>query len=755
MAKKDNINSNGIVSRMINTVKDSIGNIYKNTYYNQNADSINLDNVKRDLSSSIDKIMANNYDSVGDISISTVYSRLQQKYNKSTVSSMKELDNMFNDRNITDNLLMNNYMDNKCIKDYDDEIDLLCKHMPQLQDALDAKKDNVLSADHFSKDFINTVNTTNLTPEAQYLERIKYLKDKYNLIEEFENIYDRAAKYGEQFVYIVPYDKVLTGLMRDKDSKCIVTPGFYSEAVEYIQENTFNMGITIDNNKVQITAESGNISDTSNTLGEDVFKDNTVPNINLKLNVSGILESVVQEKSTIEKFNSKLSSKEYSKYVTDTFRTGGKTQRNKDLEAPDGITDYSMENRNDPIKVPGCVFKLLDRERIIPIYIDDLCLGYYYIEFDLAEMTTNTFTTDVFSKNKYGVSGVGQNVNTKLNNDKLLMYISGQMSRFIDKQFIEANKDISKEIYMILKANDELYNKKNLNIKATYIPPKDITHVYFKKDPDTHRGISDLDLSIIPAKYYTALNQANTLGILTRGQDKRIYYVKQNIDTNISQTLLNTINQIKKSNFGSRELTNIKTLLNITGRYNDYVVPMGGSGDSPLNVEVMQGQNIDPKTELLQQFEEMAISATDVPYDYIQGRRQTDFATRLTMTNGKFIRICYKRQGLCNRFFGKMITKLYQSEYEEKEIIEVILPPPAFLNTSNVAQMIEITSTEVDQIVQMQLGYDDDDKKKQIFSKNIKRHYLSTYLDMSTIDKIQKESELEYAKLNNPETQEQ
>lgn len=754
MAKKNDINSNGIISRMINTVKNSIGNIYKNTYYNQNTDSINLDNVKRDLSSSIDKIMSNNYDSVGDISISTVYSRLQQKYNKSNSSSMKELDNMFNDRNITDNLLMNNYMDNKSIKDYDDEIDLLCKHMPQLQDALDAKKDNVLSADHFSKDFINTVNTTNLTPEAQYLERIKYLKDKYNLIEEFENIYDRAAKYGEQFVYIVPYNKVLTGLMKDKDSKCIITPGFYSEAFkesEYIQENIFNMDITIDNTSIKIVTESGKIVNDKNTLGEDIFKDNTVPNINLQLNVSGIIESVVQEKSTIDKFSNKMSSKEYTKYVTDTFRTGGKTRRNKELEAPDGITDYSMENREDKIQVPGCVFKLLDRERIIPIYIDDLCLGYYYIEFDLAEMTTNTFTTDVFSKNKYGVTGIGQNVNTKLNNDKLLMYISGQMSRFIDKQFIEANKDISKEIYMILKANDELYNKKNLNIKATYIPPEDITHVYFKKDPKTNRGISDLDLSIIPAKYYTALNQSNTLGILTRGQDKRIYYVKQNIDTNISQTLLNTINQIKKSNFGSRELTNIKTLLNVTGRYNDYVVPMGGSGDSPLNVEVMQGQNIDPKTELLQQFEEMAISATDVPYDYIQGRRQTDFATRLTMTNGKFIRICYKRQGLCNRFFGKIITKLYQSEYEEKEIIEVILPPPAFLNTSNVAQMIEITANEAEQIVQMELAHEDDDKKKLIFAKNLKRHYLSTYLDMATIDKIKKDSELEYAKLTNPE----
>lgn len=748
MPKNDKQKSNSFISRTIDVVKNSIQNIYRNTYYNQMTDSLNLDAVKKDLTSSIDRIMDNNYNNVGDVSISSIYSRMQQRYNKSNNSTMKELDNIFNDRNITDSLLMGNYMDNKIIKDYDDEIDLLLEHMPQLQDALDAKKDNVLSADHFSKDFINTENLTNLTPDAQYQERIKYIKEKYNLLEEFETIYENTAKYGEQFVYIVPYNKTLNILMRDKDTKCVVTPGFYSEAYsesEYIRENTFNAEININSDNIEFISESSTIISNKNELDDSVFKDNTIGNINLKFNTTGVLEQVVQEKATIERFNTKLSSEKYTKYVMDTFRKGKK----QELESPDGLIDYSKEKDDYDINVPGCVFKLLDRERIIPIYIDNLCLGYYYIEFELSEMVTSSFTTDVFAKNKLSITNNNSTSNTQLNNDKLLMYISGQMSRFIDKQFIQSNQDLTKEIYMILKANDDLYNKKNLNVKATYIPPEDITHVYFKKDRKTNRGISDLKLSIIPAKYYTALNAANTLGILTRGQDKRVYYVKQNIDTNISQTLLNTINQIKKSNFGSRELSNIKNILNITGRYNDYIIPVGGSGDSPVNIEVMQGQNIDPKTDLLQQYEEMAITAMDVPYDYIQGRRSTDFATRLTMTNGKFIRVCFKRQALCNIIFGKIITKLYCSEYKEQEKIMVVLPPPSYLNSTNVAQMIQITAEEVDQIVNMEMGHEDDDKLKLLFAKELKRHYLSTYLDISNIDKIEKKARMDYAKDRN------
>lgn len=64
------------------------------------------------------------------------------------------------------------------------------------------------------------------------------------------------------------------------------------------------------------------------------------------------------------------------------------------------------------------------------------------------------------------------------------------------------------------------------------------------------------------------------------------YYVKQTVDTNIAQTLLNTINQIKQSNFGIRQFQNINNILNITGRFNDYVIPTGASGESQFNLKL-------------------------------------------------------------------------------------------------------------------------------------------------------------------------
>ena len=46
------------------------------------------------------------------------------------------------------------------VRDMDREIDVVCKYMPKLEQALDIKEDHVMSADHFNQDSIEiNVNT--------------------------------------------------------------------------------------------------------------------------------------------------------------------------------------------------------------------------------------------------------------------------------------------------------------------------------------------------------------------------------------------------------------------------------------------------------------------------------------------------------------------------------------------------------------------------------------------------------------------
>lgn len=721
------------INKLVNFVQDNINKLYKNTYYSQADNKLDLETLKSDIDASIDNLMNNNLDNTGIPNISTLYSRI--KYNNSKGKDknqiVNEIEGMFDDKSLVDGLLMSSYNDNRILKEYDEEIDLICKYMPQLEDALDAKKDNVLAADHFSKDFINVINTSNINVESTFNERIKELKKKYNLIEFYENIYDKTAKYGEQFIYCVPYSKAISKLVQAKDGLSKVSNVTEAAINEAFTKETDIMNINFDRKALlenHIISESDDI-------------DNNIPNkISVKFNLTGILEKAVKDYTVAQRVIKKQS----NKLVDDNVDFEG-------IEGQENLINNTETKDKVNIKVPGCILRVIPRENVIPLYIDNLCLGYYCIEHDSEEFFNNNPSLDPLSTFKTQKAMMRNNDMTK---DRVLKYLSSELSKNIDAKFINANQDLSKEIYMILKSNDILNGNQASQLKISFIDAEDMIHMYFSKNPKTQRGISDLDKALLPAKMYTSLYVTNTVGYLTRGFDKRVYYVKQSVDTNIAQTLLNTINQIKKSNFGARELTNVKGMLNMTGRYNDYVIPLSTAGDAPVQFEVIPGQNIEVKTELMNQLEQMAINSTDVPYEYVQSRQTVDYAVRLTMSSGKFLRKAFKRQVKVELFLNEITTRLYNYEYEENDLLEVSLPPPAFLNILNTNQMLQNTNDYVQNIVETEAA-NESDEFKAAFTKKLKRYYLSTYIDYDTVDKIKEQTRMELKVETNSNNQNQ
>ena len=144
--------------------------------------------------------------------------------------------------------------------------------------------------------------------------------------------------------------------------------------------------------------------------------------------------------------------------------------------------------------------------------------------------------------------------------EKVVDNITDNIVSKLDSKFINDNQDLKDEIYSLLKASSET-NATNIRFKITYIPPNDIIHIYFKKDKLTHRGISDLADSLLPASLYSALYITNSIWSLTRAQDKRVYYINQSVDTNIASTLMNTVNQIMKGNMNYHYIIIIEALI--------------------------------------------------------------------------------------------------------------------------------------------------------------------------------------------------
>lgn len=720
------------VQDLINNISHGMDTLYKHTYMASPINTKDLDSVSTSFNKSLDKILNNNYNKSGESNLSKLFSR---SVGTDKNSGTTDIIDLFEDKSFMDSLI-SDFTNQRQLKELDEEIDQILTFMPMLEDALDAKKDNVLSADNFSRDYINIVNDADNINE-EFDKNIKQIKEEYNLLDISEYCYDMASKYGEAFLYVDSYKDALFKLIKNKPNA--LSPQNETFAKEYKSPDIICEKVNLESFGTKNIGSDFNVS---------LLEGNT--ELFIEMNKTGSIESAIKGTQKATKIKNKTIPTKMEKVVDDKLSFEGL--------GSEGIIDYDKskeENKNNNLKVNGSIIKKLPRENTIPLYIDDIVLGYYYIECDSEIIMTERNQYSTMNNGRENLIKQQQKKLQEEQKERLLKTLSASISNYIDSNFINNNQDLKEEIYIILKHND-MFNGGNINkIRVSFIPPENMIHYYFKLDPITHRGISDLQKSLLPAKIYVYLYLNDTIGNLTRSQDKRMYSVKNSVDTNISQVLLNTINQLKKSNMGARELTSMKTMLNITGRYNDVIIPVGPSGESPIDFQVMEGQNIETKTDLMEMMQEMAVNATDVPYEYVQSRKTVDYAVRLTMSNAKFIRKTFKRQAIVQKHLSKLVTILYNNEFNENTNLNVLLPPPGFLQTINNNQLYETVNQQVSLILEMKLTDDDDPRLRKKLQMKLMEHYLKGYLDMDLIERLVRESKMEFqAELDN-ETEEE
>lgn len=768
------------IQKLIDLVAGNVNDLRSTTYLTTSNNKKQQIKLKDDIFKAVTDINNKSYENTGLNNISTMYSRLMATMKDPALP--QSFDNIFNNDALMNSLSMT-YMENRPIYDYDKEIDLVCSYMPKLQEALDTKRDHVLSPDHFSKDYLKIKKDSDLSfdddEENMFNRDIKVMKTKYKLEEFIEESYDKTSKYGEDFIYHVPYSTAIDKLLQDKEKyNSAMSGGTLGSLTANIRESgdieismigeSYDGRVLSDNSTIKYTGETpdkdlATVLEKSPVLKveicqfpylESLIEDSKFVNSNIARikHRSLIHETELELQKTIrDGVNGKVGDKYIDSKRSGKLRPFDKLLDDKilvDDTAKDGFINVNDKSQHkNKLKIKGCILKSIPRHRVVPIYIDDINMGYYYFEFQESDEFTNmTNINNMFGSKTAAI--VNQDKNAKMQ-DVLLKSIAAAMSEKLDSTFINNNQDLTKEIYSVLKYND-LYNieRAETKIKVTYIPPEDMTHCYFRKDPNSHRGISDLAKALIPAKLWVCMNLTYIIGNMTRGQDKRVYYVKQTVDTNISQTLLTTIDQIKRSNFNVRQIENINNILNIIGRFNDYVIPTSQSGDSPIQFEVMPGQDIQPPIEIMDKLEEQAINSTDVPLEVIQARLSMDFATHYTMSNTRFLRKIVKRQSICEetRMYSGLLTRIYNLEYDKHEVLRLELPMPMFLDISNTSQIIQNSQDLANNIAESFLADEEDELIKNIFMKKIKMEYLASYVNMDKLEEYYEYSKLEAAK---------
>lgn len=757
--KSSNKTPNARLTRNLASLRRQMTGIYQDTYSTNPDIKADLERISTNIEDRINSALDRN--SSSDIAdVTKLYSAVKIK-NTPDGKMGDSIEGFFTDPQLVQQLT-DSYIQNKWIIELDNEIDVVCKYMPKLTECVNCIKDSILTADNFEKDYL-TFNTKDLASAdlPTFNTKIDSITKKYNLDDRVDRWVLNVVKYGEQFVYRVPYNKALALLLNNRSKY----PTSYNESTEIplIESGKIPRSIQSD---PEVTPFIQDLS------GKD-------SNLNIKLEIckGSILQTAVNESSKMRKaltIAEQTSVEEAYKYLDEATKLEAEAMNKsintsifkmpkpkKENISQDGLINPDEVVTPDKLKVTGCLLKDLKRENVILLYMDNICLGYYYIEFlskeDESNLTSSIFTNNAFKTNPSYATGskVQDMQNQNRSVDNLLKYLSYTIASNLDEKFINNNSNLKESIYAILKYNEVLNAASLDRIRVTYIAPDDMQHFMLEEDPDTHRGISRLLYSLIPAKLWVCLTMSDVIGMLTRGQDHRVYYVKQNVEQNIAATLINVINQIKKQNFNIMQVESMNSILGIIGKYNDFVIPVSQSGDYPVQMEVMQGQDINPQTEFLEKLEEITINATGFPLEYINARDTVDFASQLTMTNTKVMRMIFKYQAKIEKSMGELMTFIYNNEYEvndKKEgnrwiVVKCVLPAPITLSINNLNQLIEIVNQQAEQFSLLEYPDENDESvtiKRNIYKQKYVKYKLGTYLKQNELNIIKSQSDTEY-----------
>jgi truncated hemoglobin YjbI len=170
------------------------------------------------------------------------------------------------------------------------------------------------------------------------------------------------------------------------------------------------------------------------------------------------------------------------------------------------------------------------------------------------------------------------------------------------------------------------------------------------------------------------------------------------------------------------------------------------NGESPVDFEIIPGQNVEVKTEFMQMLEDLAVSMVMAP-ELVNSRDNEQTATHITMTNTQFLIDIFERQQKYKDIISEIATKIYQNEYGTNDEIEIELPPPMMLNFSNISQMLSVANDIIQNITVMKLGANQmDEALKAEFTGKLMEYYFKTFLPMEDINKLYDEAKVELAK---------
>lgn len=631
----------------------------------------------------------------------------------------------------------------------------------ELSEAIDIMTDAIISADSIEGRMNLNIAFPNVShsDEEAALASIHAMENKFELRDKLKKfVVPNTLEYGEYAVYHIPYAQIFNDFQKQKDQ---IAGNIYHECT--LTESV--------NNTYEVPKNEKNKS------GMDVFLENCyekfkeastkndpkVEESDFKKDVKNIIDRVTVSNSAIplpileegyetwEQFRSEFMTEDCSRFkiITEQKRDHKMDLFNSSL-ASDGTTfvddgKKKSSKKNNFDDVTDCYVKMLDPMRLIPIEIMGKPIGYYYAQSDdvtpLSGVISSTLYYSKFDEMKRQHTVVDS--------------IAERVIQSFDKPFLQKNAKFKELIVECI----NYYNLNEKRLKFQFIPEEYIT--VFKIDTDeTGHGRSMIRKSLFYAKLYLMILLFKIMSIILYSNDQKVNYIKSSgLDKDIYNKIQD-IARIKQSRqINMMDLFNYTTLVNKVGQGNEMYVPVGRSGDRPIETEILSGQDIQLNTELLEMLKNAYILGTGVPATLMNYLNEADFAKQIEQNNAKFNGRVVNYQLDLNPSITAMYKKLAKwccTDLDETIIdkMEVSIPAPKTVASNAKADAIDTFNRFADFVSSLlygdptsmeNTGNTELPKKIANFRRNLAKNQLPM-INFDEIEKIKKESDLETEK---------
>lgn len=629
----------------------------------------------------------------------------------------------------------------------------------ELNEAVLIMRDSIVSPDITSGTVSRNIDVENEgDDEAKTKQVLESVEKKFKLLKKIKNtIVPNTLRFGTYYAYIVPYkdlfakfekkkqdpkfassmsnftldnmyvEKTLWNIITDEEraARTDSKDGFFAESTSLLMRNLSEMAVDDEMRELYSSKSS---SEAMQSGFEEILKRITI------CNDSTCTIPFLEDGAEAIQYLYKDLYKESEKSSNGIFETvHGKDGMFTTGDQNTSTSEKSKKNENYE-GVSDCYIKFIDPIHLIPCKIMKKVVGYYYIQETDAPII-NGFFGDNYQTARFGKTGKDRSIVDRL---------SAKIVHSFDKKFLEENMEMKEMIAEALMYFD-------LNSKAIrfqFIPVEQVCPFVINEKEDGE-GTSMIEPSLFYAKLYLLLLLFKITSIILYSNDTRVNYIRTSgIDKNIANKVQQIAREKQRHQVNILDLQSYTSLLHKIGSGAEQYIPVGRANERGLETEILQGQDVQINTELMELLRTCYILGTGVPSAIMNYLNEADFAKSIEVANTRFLGRVMSYQ----MDFNECITNFYQMVAKHStsldpsaiDNITFALTPPK--QTNNIVKQEAVSGFEALQNFMMRLFFGDDYQSNQDVNEKAKqleftRYLIEEYLPFIDMEKASKKFE--------------